>query len=447
MDNFTQYFGHWVLRYRWWVIIGTVLIVSIIAGGMQRLTFVNESRIFFSKKNPQLQALETLENTYTKDDNVLFALAPKNGNVFTRQTLTTIEELTESCWKIPHSSRVDSITNFQHTRAEADDLVVEDLVQDAASLSSLELERIKQIALSEPLLVNRLISPSGHVTGVNVNIIKPGKSMYESPEVAAYVRKMADEFEQKHPDIDLHLTGGIMIDTAFGEASQQDMTTLVPLMYLILILIMGWALRSVSGTLSTFLIIAFSMVTGLGLAGWLNIYLSPASANAPTIILTLAVADSIHILVTMLHQMRQGQSKQEAIVESLRVNMQPVFLTSLTTAIGFLSMNFSDAPPFRDLGNIVAVGVTAAFIYSVTFLPALMAVLPVRVKPLVGNVNCASCDRLANFVIHRKKPLFWIALFVIFVLTAGVFKIELNDNFIEYFDRRYDFRRATDFVE
>jgi len=231
MDNFTQYFGHWVLRYRWWVIIGTVLIVSIIAGGMQRLTFVNESRIFFSKKNPQLQALETLENTYTKDDNVLFALAPKNGNVFTRQTLTAVEELTESCWTIPHSSRVDSITNFQHTRAEADDLMVEDLVQDAAGLSSSELERIKQIALSEPLLVNRLISPSGHVTGVNVNIIKPGKSMYESPEVAAYVRKMANAFEQKHPDIDLHLTGGIMIDTAFGEASQQDMTTLVPLMY------------------------------------------------------------------------------------------------------------------------------------------------------------------------------------------------------------------------
>ena len=105
MDNFAQYFGQWVLRHRWWVIIGTMLIVSMVACGMQRLKFVNESRIFFSKKNPQLQALETLENTYTKDDNVLFALAPKNGNVFTRQTLAAIEDLMDKRHLLDSSSK------------------------------------------------------------------------------------------------------------------------------------------------------------------------------------------------------------------------------------------------------------------------------------------------------------------------------------------------------
>ena len=120
------------------------------------------------------------------------------------------------------------------------------------------------------------------------------------------------------------------------------------------------------------------MVTGMGLAGRLGISLTVASTNAPTIILTLAVADSVHILVTMFQQMRQGKSKSEAISESLRINLQPVFLTTATTTIGFLSMNFSDAPPFRDLGNIVAMGVTSAFFYSIFTLPALMAILPVR---------------------------------------------------------------------
>ena len=78
--------------------------------------------------------------------------------------------------------------------------------------------------------------------------------------------------------------------------------------------------------------------------------------------------------------MRHGKPKYEAIRESLRVNHQPVFITSLTTAIGFLSLNFSDSPPFQDLGNIVAVGVMAAYVYSVLFLPAMMAILPLRVK-------------------------------------------------------------------
>jgi predicted RND superfamily exporter protein len=189
------------------------------------------------------------------------------------------------------------------------------------------------------------------------------------------------------------------------------------------------------------------MVTGLGLAGWLGITLTPASVNAPLIILALVVADSVHLLVTMFQQIRLGRTKHEAIAESLRVNLQPVFLTSITTVIGFLTMNFSDAPPFRDLGNIVAMGVTAAFVYSVLFLPSLMAVIPVRVKPKVGSVDCQSCNRLADFVIKQRNFVFWSTLAVIVVLTAGTLRIELNDNWIKYFDKSYAIRKATDFAE
>ncbi|UCD32965.1 MAG: MMPL family transporter, partial [Desulfobacterales bacterium] len=198
---------------------------------------------------------------------------------------------------------------------------------------------------------------------------------------------------------------------------------------------------------TTLIIILISMATGMGLAGWLRIIITAASSSAPTIILTLAVADSVHVLTTIFQQMRQGKSKHEAIAESVRVNLQPVFLTSITTVIGFLTMNFSDAPPFRDLGNIVAMGITAAFVYSVLFLPALMAVIPVRVKPKVDEAVCPGCDRLANFVINRRNLVFWGALVVIAALTAGTLRIELNDDWIKYFDKSYDIRRATDFAE
>ncbi len=446
MDLFLQRLGKWVITHRWGIILAAVLMVGVAASGGRYLTFNNDSRVFFSKENPQLKALEALENTYTKDENALFAIAPKNGNVFTRETLAAVESLTESCWKIPYSSRVDSITNFQHTRAEEDDLIVEDLVSNANELTDKDIQQIKQIALSEPLLVNRLISSSGHVTGINILMIKPdGKDI--AFEVATFIREMARDFRQKHPDIDIHLTGGIMIDTAFGEATINDLSTLVPLMYLVLIIIMGFALRSITGTLSTLIVILFSMFTGLGLAGWLNISMTSPSANAPTVILTLAVADSIHLLVTVFQQMRQGKTKHEAIVESLRVNFQPVFLTSLTTAIGFLTMNFSDAPPFRDLGNIVAIGITAAFIFSVFLLPALIAVLPVRVSSGKEKDRHESCGRLADFVVNRRHSLFWIMLFATVLMTLGVFNIKLDDDFVQYFDKRYDFRVASDFVQ
>lgn len=446
MSGFEAQFGRWVIRFRWPIIIITLLLVGLAASGARFLVFKNDARIYFSKENPQLQALEALENTFSRDDNVLYIVAPKNGDVFSGDTLEAIAALTEEAWKTPYSTRVDSITNFQNARAEGDELIVADLVGNPDQLSKTDLARIRATALGEPLLVNRLISPSGHVSAISVLVTKPGKDLNETSEITGFSRELAAKIKQQYPQVEIYLTGGILIDNAFGEASRDDMQTLVPIMYLTLILIMGLALRSISGTLATLFIIAASMATAMGLAGWLGIQLSPSSVNAPTIILTLAVADSIHILVSMFNLMGRGKSKHEAIVESMRINLQPVLITSLTTAVGFLSMNYSDAPPFRDLGNIVAIGVAAAFIYSVLFLPAVMSLLPVRIGASFSE-QCHSCNWLADLATKHYRKVFWLSILVIAGISAGAARIQLNDDFIKYFDDRYDFRRATDFAE
>ncbi len=446
MGWFEDAFGKWVVKNRWLIIVATILVVAAAASGTQFLSFTNDNRIFFSGENPQLRALEELENTYNRVDNVVFVIAPKDGNVFTRKTLAAIEELTEDSWQIPYSSRVDSISNYQHTRAEGDELIVEDLVLNAGSLSDGDIEKIREAALSEPLLLRRLVSDSGHVTSVNVNVLKPGKDMEEVPEVAAFARGLADDFRKKYPDIDLYITGGVMFDNAFGEASINDMSTLIPAMFILILVILGLTLRSFTGTFTTLIIVLVSMFTGLGLTGWLGIPLNAASANAPTIILILAVADSVHVLATIFQLMRKGKNKQEAIAEAMRINLQPVFITSVTTAIGFLTMNFSDAPPFRELGNIVAIGVMSAFVYSVTFLPAMIAVLPVRTRKKHDKADGRNCTRIADFVINRQKQIFPAALIIIVLLTAGLTQIELNDDWLRYFDESYDIRTASDFA-
>ena len=162
-------------------------------------------------------------------------------------------------------------------------------------------------------------------------------------------------------------------------------------------------------------------------------------------IMTLAVADSIHILVAMLKEMRHGREKREAIVESLRVNTQPVFLTSLTTAIGFLSMNFSEVPPLNDLGNISATGVGLAWVLSMTMLPALVAILPVKVRLRAAD-HASPMDRLGDFVVARRSPLLWGTGVVALVLTAMLPLNSLNDQFVKYFDESMAFRQDSDFA-
>ncbi len=443
-------FARGVVRWRWAVMALTLLITFAAASGARYIGFASDYRVFFSDENVQLEAFESMQRVYTKDDNISFVIKPVSGDVFTPGMLTAIREITAAAWKTPFSTRVDSITNFQHSYAEGDDLTVRDLVEKSDPLTPDSIDSIRGVAMSEPLLIDRMISPDGTTANVNITFNLPQKSETEIPSVMIFVRDLAAKFEAENPGSRVAITGLVALNSAFFEASIKDMGTLIPIMYGVLLISMALFMRSFTGTLSTMVVIGISAMTAMGLAGWFGIRLTPPSAVAPTVILTIAIADSIHILVSMFKAMRQGMSKYDAIVESLRINFGPVFLTSLTTVIGFLSLNFSDSPPFGDLGNITAMGVTAAWAYSIFFLPAFMAVLPVRVKVDADKsalkARSSLMDHLAEFVIRRRKVVLISTCLVVAGLGVLIPRIDLNDQFVQYFAESVPFRADTDFA-
>ena len=446
MLSIERQLGNWVVRYRWWIICVTLPIIGVAATGVRHLRISNDTRVFFGEQNPDYQALKALEHTYSKEQSVLFVLAPQDGDVFTRETLAAVAELTRAAWRIPYSSRVSSIANFQYTRAEGDELIVEDLVTDPNALSGPDLERIRQTALSETTIVHRLISPTGHVAAVYVSLVAPTENLRAVPEVADYARQMARDFRVRHPQIDVYITGSIMIDQAFAQASRNDLMLLFPGAFLIMTTLVCVALRSFYAAFAAVSVTVLSMVAALGLTGWVRLPLNAVSVGAPGLILTLSVADNVHVLTTMFHLIRQGRSKHEAIAESLQINFKAIFLTNVTTVIGFLTMNFSESPPFRDLGNIVGAGVTIDLVNSMLLLPALTAVLPISAKSHREKTPWVNYSRLADFVIRRRELLLWPSLAVAAVISAGMLRLELNDNFLTYFDDTFEFRRATDFM-
>ncbi|MFQ5785747.1 MAG: RND family transporter [Alphaproteobacteria bacterium] len=439
-------FFDWLIRRRFLVLAVSLLACAAAASGVVFLTFDIDYRVYFSKDNPQLAAFEALQNVYTKQDNILFVLAPEDGDALSPTMLDVVERLTDAAWHIPYARRVDSVTNFQNSYAEGDDLVIEDLVSGALELPAEEIARVRKTALAEPLLVDRLLAPAGDVTGVNVTLQLPGKDLVsEVPKAVAFARKLARRVEAENPSVRVYLTGVAMLNNAFPEASIADLETLVPIMFVVLVGALILCLRSLAGAFATLVVVAMSTATAMGIAGWAGFFLTPPSVAAPITIMTLAVADSVHILMSFRVECRRGAEKWAALAESLRINRQPVFLTSLTTVIGFLSMNASDAPPLRDLGNIAAIGVVAAFLYSITALPALIAILP---APAVSSGAGARrvVSRAGGFVVRRRGALLWGTGIVMVLLAAFVPRIELNDDFVDYFDRSTVFRHDTDFT-
>lgn len=439
-------YARWLIRWRWGVVVLTLVWVIAAAMGGRLLSFSNDYRVFFNADNPQLLAFDALQNSYTKSDNLLFVLTSKEGTLFTPEALAVVEELTDAAWQTPYSSRVDSITNFQNTYGRDDDLVVEPLVKHALSLSSEDITRIKAIAMNEPMLMSRLISASGHVTGINVTLHLPGKHpQTEAPEVVAFARQLAAQFVKKYPDMEIRLTGDVMMNNAFPEAGTKDVKTLVPLMFVVVILLIGITMKMVAGTVVTMTVIGLTIISALGLTGWVGIGISPPTTSAPVVMMVVVVANCVHLLNNFQQHYHLNGDKAEAMVQSLRLNMMPVFVTNITTIMGFLSMNFSDSPPLRDLGNMVVIGIITGYLLSVTLLPALVMLMAVK-RPTTVARSSGVMAALAEFVIRRRTPVFYGSILVTVVLAAFIPNNELNDEFVKYFDESIKFRADTDYT-
>ncbi|MES1942530.1 RND efflux transporter [Salinisphaera sp. PC39] len=432
-----------VLDRPWRAMAICVAVTLLAVAGAPGLGFTTAYDAYFSPQNPEWRAYKSIEKAFERTDNVLFALAPAAGDVFTRETLATVRELTDAAWELPYAKSVSSLANFHDAYARGDELAVEPLVP-TGELDDGALATVRERAVDNPRVAGSLLADDGEVTGVVVSFELPQTERESAVRrIAGAVRDLADRVEAERPDLEVYLTGAVMLNQAMIDSIRWDLTYLYPPFFLIMFAVLALFFRSLGATLATLAILLMAVGTAFGAAGWAGITLNTASVSSAIIILTLAVADSVHILVGYANARVAGNERRPALLESLRVNAQPVFLTSLTTALGFLGMNFSDSPPFRDLGNIVALGVAAAFVYSLVFLPAALTVLPSEVATGRGRGLLAA---LAEFVIRRRRALLVAGAVALAGLSAAIGLNRFGDNYVEFFDHSLEFRRDTEFI-
>ncbi|EPP4132788.1 efflux RND transporter permease subunit [Vibrio vulnificus] len=435
-------------RFSFWTLIISLMAIVATAMGAKNLYFRGDYNIFFDGSNAQLQAFDEIQTTFAKTDNIALVLAPKSGDVFDQRTLTQIQEMTEQAWQVPYSSRVDSLANYQHTEAVDDDLLVEDLLYQSYPLTAERIAKVRAVAMSEPLLVNALVSEKGDVAVINITMQMPGvDETAEVNEVVAYVEQMLSHYRAEYPDVTIYKAGIIAMNHSFAMAAQNDSATLVPTMLLVILVFLTLMLRSFLSVLATLVVIIGAIVATLGIVGWAGMFLHVASVNVPTLIMTLAVADCVHVIASMRHFMRQGMPKSQAIHRSVTLNFVPIVITSVTTAIGFLMMNMSDSPVLRDFGNLSALGVMIACVLSVSLLPALLNLLPVRFSAKQAAKSSDIMDKLADLVVHRRNVLLPLSIVVIAGSAALIPYNKVNDESVKYFDTSSEFRQAADFME
>ncbi|HCE1972471.1 TPA: MMPL family transporter [Vibrio parahaemolyticus] len=435
-------------KYSLLVLLATIFLIIVATIGGKNLYFRGDYDIFFDGTNKQLLAFDEIQTTFAKTDNLAIVIAPEDGDIFTPQTLSLIQKITVDAWQVPYSSRVDSIANYQHTEAFDDDLLVEDLLYSEYELTPERISKVKSIALSEPVLKSALVSEKGDVTVVNITVQLPEMDKTaEVEEVVSSINAMIDRYQRAYPDVTFHKAGIIAMNHAFMTAAQDDSSTLVPTMLVVILVFLTIMLRSILSVIATLIVIIGSVMATMGISGWAGMFLSTATVNVPTLSMTLAVADCVHVIATKRQSMKNGFTKVQSIERSIALNFVPILITSVTTAIGFFMMNMSDSPVLRDFGNLSALGVMVACFLSVTLLPALLKLLPIHVKMETSQDQKHVMDRLGDFVVSQRRALLPLSVVVIVVCASLIPLNKVNDESVEYFGQRNEFRQASDFME
>ncbi len=432
-----------------WIAPLNLIVLLALGFGASMLQLESGIKVFFSKDDPNLLAQEQIERTYGREDNILFVIEAREGDVFAPDNLVSVQQITEQAWQIPNSRRVDSLNNYLYPVVDGDDIHIGALVEDASSLSTEAIAKVREIALSQQPLTGRLLSQNGAVTAVNVSLNLGMTGADKAVAIAdsvQYARAIQERAAQANPGLDIYLAGWALTEQTLAEVTRADSQSLMPLMFVIVLLLLALLLRSVTASLCTVITILLSILVGMGYAGWARIGINSVNVSAPTIIMTLAIADCVHVLSVFLARLRAEDDRRTAVRTSLQRTLHPVLLTSVTTALGFISMNFSDSPPFRELGTISAVGVVGALWVTLTILPGLMLVMPFK-SGSGRTILDLPMKRLSELVIRHHTAIFWTSLALTIAAISFIPRLELNDDPTDYFSADIPLSDAIRVVE
>ncbi|MDX5365996.1 MAG: MMPL family transporter, partial [Alphaproteobacteria bacterium] len=330
------------------------------AAGILQFSLSYDTRVYFNPEGTDFAALRNFEAKYGQDNSVLMVVSAPGRKMTEPETLAALSDLVSRAWTLPHSSRVDGLTNFPHVVSDADSFAVGDLVPEGIGLDAEQAREIERIALDDVLIRDRLLSDDAQTAGVIVNFNLPAEASAEVREIVAAVRTLAADFEAAHPGIEVRLTGNVMLMAAFSEAAMIDVMYLIPISLAVTGLVMLVFVRALLPSLAILSLLGLSSAAAMGIVGWYGYDLNTSTVSSPVVIMTVNMAAAVRLVTTALHALGRGVSQREAIAEAISVNLWPITLTSATTIVGFLSMNLADAPPLRQQGNIVALGIVIA---------------------------------------------------------------------------------------
>jgi len=436
-----------MLRHRYKVLLAVLLLVAVSTLGLGKLGFKSDFRIWFDADDPAVVTYDRFREEFGNDDQFVIAFKDPGG-IYNATAVRTIQRLTEAVWRIDGIVRVDSVSNYQAIRGDSDQLTVDPLFPPDEPVTEERLRHAREYQQFDPLMSGYVVTDDAKVAYIRGRFGAAADSDNLPVESLEAVRGIMDEAASRS-GYRFHVAGGPITDAAFDQAAKSDMANLMPLLLLVCLVALGVVFRSLWAMAVPLIVAIAAIIVTLGAAGALGTQLNAVTTLVPQIMLALAVAASLHLLAAFFAGRRAGVTTNTAVVEAVATRLRPLFFTSLTTALAFLSFAAADIVPIQSLGLMAAAGVLAIFVLEVTLLPLLLSFYPQRRVPRRGLLEMSGdgFGRLAQKLQGRAAIIVAFWAIVALAAIASVPKLQVESDPIGYFADDHWFSEAIDFIE
>ncbi|MCI0517291.1 MAG: MMPL family transporter, partial [Woeseiaceae bacterium] len=295
-----------------------------------------------------------------------------------------------------------------------------------------------------PLLMDTLVSSDGRAAAIYV----PIKSKDLSYPLSRQIRALADQLESGD---DYLITGLPVAEDTFGHDMFVQMGISAPLAGLMIFLLMVYFFGNARLVIAPMLVAMATVIISMGLMIGMGYTVHIMSSMIPIFLMPIAVVDSVHIMSEFVDTYREGRTPKEVITEVIAHLFKPMLYTSLTSAVGFLSLLTTPIPPVRVFGAFVAFGIMLAWLLTIVLIPAyvvrikpaaLASLVAKRKTPQVDSLLARTLRRGGRFAFSRGKLLAGISVLLVAASVAGVYRIEINDNPVRWFKANHPIRIA-----
>ncbi len=398
------------------ILILATTFTAIAIGFMPQLRVDVDFANYLNRKDPAVIAADEAKERFGSQVRLIVAIEDSQG-VFRPGTLALVEQLEHALEALPEVEEMDGPLSAQVIRGSETAIQIRSAAPHGKAPQTPEaISTYRELVMSDSLLRDYVVSSTQRALAI---YLKP-RAQIDMVAFASAVEDVVLAHETE--GISFAITGIPYVNLTLMRSMKQDLSLFLPLVILVIVGVLYASFRWMWGVLIPFAVVALSVIWVLGLMAMSHVPITVISFILPVLLMAIGIADGIHVLSRYHEALRDHEDKHRAILDTMRAMKRPVILTSLTTAIGFLSLLYAYMIPQRTFGLFTAIGILLAMILSLLLIPAILKLVkpPKAKKATQHRAMGQYLGTMVAWSIRYRRIILVSTIVLAMIFSAGI---------------------------